>query len=152
MKTPLQILALRHGHALVIALAFIALVSVLMIMWFHTTAHALRSAKAFDHSVAAERLADVAVNVVKGQIGDGTRTMKKGTASDDPATTLVWTSQPGLIRTYGTDGLPYRFYKLYSSDKMVLTEFAGRHWSPEENAAREVPDDWHAQPALFTDL
>ena len=140
--------ASNQGMALIIALAFITLIAALLVTYFATATSAVRSAADYKNGVAVQQLADAAVNVVRGQIADGTHTAKQGA----PDESLVWTSQPGLIRTYGTDGAPYRFYKLYSSADMVLEKFDGGFWSPEENVAREVPDDWYEQRGLFTDL
>ena len=137
-----------RGIALVIVLACVALIAMLFIVYFATATHAVQTSTVYRSGIAAQQLADSAVNIVMGQIADGTHTAKQGA----PTESLVWMSQPGLIRTYGTDGAPYRVYKLYSSDDMVVQNFPGGYWSPGENQTREVPDDWFEQRGLFADL
>ena len=106
------------GMALILTLAFITLIAALVVAYLATATSAVQSAAGYKNGVAVQQLADTAVNVVRGQIADGTHTAKQGA----PDESLVWTSQPGLIRTYGIDGAPYRFYKLYSSRTWSWTD------------------------------
>ncbi len=137
-----------RGVVLVLVLACTALLVALLAMYFSTATGAVQSASLYRNGITAQHLADTAVNIVMGQIADGTHTAKQGR----PDESLVWMSQPGLIRTYDTSGTPYRFYKLYSSGDMVVQNFPGGYWSPSENEASEVPDNWFEQRGLFTDL
>ena len=84
-----------RGMALIIALAFITLLSALLVAYFATVTNAVRSAANYRDGVNVQQLADSAVNVAMGQIADGTHTAKEGR----PEESLVWMSQPGLIRT-----------------------------------------------------
>ena len=136
------------GMAMILVLAFLTLLVALFVAYFATITHAVKSSANYKNSVAVQQLADTAVNIVMGQIADGTHTAKQAA----PNESLVWMSQPGLIRTYDTDGKPYRFYKLYSSAEMVEQRFENGYWSPEENVEREVPGDWFEQRGLFADL
>lgn len=102
-----------------------------------------RSARAFSDAASVRSLADLPVNVTMAQI-------RKATAGLDIDKT--WTSQPGMIRVFGTDpGLGNRSklvhaYKLYSSDVMVT----GEEFSPDKEASSLA--DWSSSAALFTDL
>lgn len=67
---------------------------------------------------------------------------------------FTWTSQPGMIRVFGTDvqaGSPRaqvaEFYKLYSSDVM---EVKRPDWNPLEEA--QAMQGWQNAPSLWTDL
>ena len=138
----------REGIVLLLVLACVGLLAMLFSVYFATATRAVQSASTYRSGIAVQQLADSAVNIVMGQIADGTHTTKQGASSQS----LVWMSQPGLIRTYGTGGTPYRFYKLYSSDDMVVRNFTNGYWSPGEHETQEVPDDWFDQRGLFTDL
>ncbi|MEO6788465.1 MAG: Verru_Chthon cassette protein A, partial [Chthoniobacteraceae bacterium] len=97
------------------------------------------------------QLAESAVSLVMGQIRAAT-TVPNG----------CWASQPGMIRVYGNGqtaaSKAYRFYKLYSSNNLVVdptaTPFDPTITDPA-NSKAEVPlgsGGWSAQPAFFTDL
>src|SRR5690606_31818054 len=85
----------------------------------------------------ARLLADAAVNVVINQIQNATQSAA--------ANQLAWASQPGMIRTYGTNGTLVQAFKLYSSETMVTNAV---------NPAAELASlsGWDARPAIFTDL
>jgi uncharacterized protein (TIGR02600 family) len=83
------------------------------------------------------------------QIAEATAGYKVPNDSASPV--LAWASQPGMIRTYDQTGNAFRLFKLYSSDQMVISEPAPE-FNVNEEFARDVPDDWFEQPAVFTDL
>ena len=59
-------------------------------------------------------LANRAVNLMMGQIGEGTKQGAQSTSRK------IWSSQPGAIRQYNMSGSFYKGYKLYSDDAMVV--------------------------------
>ena len=143
----------KNGVALVLVLSFIALLAAMIVAFFSTTSSSLRDTSFYEAGVNVKQLADVATNLVIGQIADGTKSWavpptdstKKG-----GGVRLSYTTQPGLIRTYDDAGNPGRTFKLYSSDTMVIN--AGKEWNVSGNLATEIAPDWPAQPARYTDL
>ncbi len=125
------------GAALIIALAFLVLITA-VVLAFLTSARADRqNASTFSGSQETLRLADTSVSVVMSQIRDAT------TMADS-----AWASQPGMIRSYGTDGSLARAFKLYSSDDMVPSAFGSAEMANETAAMSQ----WQEQPAHFVDL
>ena len=143
----------RRAVALVLVLAFILLISALIIGFFGSASSARREVAGYEADLTARQLADVATNVVIGQILDATKSW------EIPATTatgkgsgarLTYSTQPGMVRTYDSFGKAGRAFKLYSSATMVTRP--GSEWIATANLNNEVPDDWVTQPALYTDL
>ncbi len=135
-----------QGVALILVLAFLALLSVLILAFFSTVSGELQSARLETHGVTSRQLADSATQMVMGQIREAT----------SQAGQTAWASQPGAIRTYGTgtaaSGDALAVYKLYSSDNMVVGKSQLNSTTGGWHAASDVPVDWAAQKALFTDL
>lgn len=152
--------ARSRGVALVITLAFLALLSVIVVAFFMNVQTDLQSSNSYASSVTVKQLADTTSNIVMGQISDGTRGYEilghpgksgsGGGAVPDSGKRLAWTSQPGLIRTYDDAGLPGRSFKLYSSNNMVTP--AGTEFNAANALDTEVPTNWVERSALFTDL
>jgi uncharacterized protein (TIGR02600 family) len=84
-------------------------------------------------------LADIALEIVKGQIWAATTETNAGGATS-------WASQPGAIRTFqaGNTNL-VNVYKLYSSDAMVVA-------NSSFNPANEMPSNWATQTNDYVDL
>ncbi len=137
-----------RGIALVIVLAFLALLTVLIVAFFTSVQVEQQGAKTYANSVTVKQLAETTSNVVMGQISDATRSYL--VPGDTTSTRLTWASQPGLIHTYGDDGSPGRSFKLYSALNMV--ESPGTDFLPLQQLGSEVPDTWPSAPALFADL
>jgi uncharacterized protein (TIGR02600 family) len=140
----------KRGAALVITLVFLVLLTVVAVGFIlNSTAE---NANSYSYAVGSEvkRLSDTAVQIVMGQIRLAT--------SGSNAASVAWASQPGMIRTYGdssgnASSQPLAYYKLYSSDSMVVTSdqissFTFSSEVPSGNGS----DAWQNQPALFTDL
>ena len=127
-----------RGIALVVVLAFLVLISVLIVAFLTSVSTELTSAKSFASGTNARQLADSAVQTVMGQIRDAT--------TKDPK--QAWASQPGMIRTYDSTGDPVSYYKLYSSENMILTKSQIQDFTPES----DVDPAWNTKPGLFTDL
>ncbi len=128
----------RAGVALVIVLAFLVLISVLVIAFFSSVTAEFASAKSFAAGTNARQLADSAVQTVMGQIRDATT---RGTRE-------AWASQPGMIRTYDDSGEPVSYFKLYSSENMIVTKSQIQSFTP----GSDVDPAWDTKPGLFADL
>lgn len=101
----------NRGVALVIVLGVLVLVLGLIVA-FITRAGADRSSSAsYAAANASRHLGDLAVNLVQGQINDAT------TRGADKA----WTSQPGALRVFNTDGSLNTIYRLYSAPLLTTT-------------------------------
>ncbi len=124
------------GAALIIALAIMVLVLALVVGFLSRVQVERGAASGYASSISAKMLAEDAVQVVQAQIDAAT---KQGT-------TVAWTSQPGLIRTFGSDGKALKTYKLYSSSAMWVE---GALVPAAESASLA---DWYKHPALYTDL
>ena len=134
----------RVGVALVLVLAFLVLITVLVLAFFSSVTTELSGAKSYSSGVTTKQLADSTVQITIGAI----------TQATSYGTTVAWASQPGMIRTYGKDngdgtysasGSAMAFYKLYSSDNMVIKTGS---YTP----INDVPSTWSTTPALYTDL
>ncbi len=141
------------GIALVIVLAFLVLMSALILAFFSTVQTEAQSAKSYSSSVTVKQLVSSATNVVTGQISDATRSLKNREGDASSSDRLVWASQPGMIRTWDGSGKGWKIFKLYSSPDMV-TDFdpASGGYSVKANAAKEIASDWPEKPAMYTDL
>lgn len=102
------------GVALVIVLAFLVLISAIIIGFFSSVSTEYAMSTSVAETLSTRQLADSAVNVVMAQMWDAT---KGGTTDTERR---AWASQPGMIRTYDSKGAPSDFYKLYSSDAMTV--------------------------------
>ncbi|PTX95320.1 hypothetical protein DB345_13675 [Spartobacteria bacterium LR76] len=122
------------GFALVIVLGVIVLVVALIIGFLSRATTERAAASGFTASVNARQLGDMAVSIVQSQINDATTQGAK----------VAWTSQPGMIRTFDTQGKLVKAYKLYSADTMISSAF-----SPADDLP---PADWASTPALWSDL
>jgi uncharacterized protein (TIGR02600 family) len=125
------------GFALVIVLVILVLVTTLTVGFLSTVTTETVSSKSAANANGVRGLADMAGQIVMGQIRQAT------TGTNSSGNTLAWASQPGMIRTYDTTGAPAAYYKLYSSDAMVVT-----------NITSDLPTtaDVQAYPACYTDL
>jgi len=144
-----------RGMALVLTLAFLALLGTLVVVFLFSSRSTRGITKGYATGVILQTLADSTLNLATSQITQATMDAARGSSTQataiDPSKRYAWISQPGLIRTYtgsaaGPTGV--RAYKLYSSDNMI---FDG-DWDPVAQLANEVPADWASQPARFTDL
>lgn len=117
-----------RGSALLIALSFLVLLTIVALALFSSTRTDLRNASAFSKNMEALRLAETCINLVQGQIAD---------ASSNPR--VSWVSQPGMIRSLDTSG-NVTAYKLYSSPEMVVAGFG----KAQIDAERAAMANWNA--------
>lgn len=136
----------RQGSALLIVLAFLVLITVLILTFFNSVTTATINTKAGTGAISARQLADSAVQMVEGTITTAT--------VPNTDTTFTWASQPGMIRTYGGAAnasalwKPLNYYKLYSSGTMVVNNPNATSWTPDE----DVQPLWDNMPGIYTDL
>lgn len=128
------------GLALVIVLASLVFLVALGIAFLLNSTTELRSSKTFSEGGRAKMLAQTAVSLAMAQISDGTKGV------DGSGNVLAWASQPGMIRTYDTNGNAAAWYKLYSWD--VMTSSGTFNFT----AAEQPPATWYTQKGIFTDL
>jgi uncharacterized protein (TIGR02600 family) len=147
----------EQGITLIIVLAFLVLIAALVIGFFTNAQTEVQAARNHESGVSVKQLVASANQLVTGQILDATKSLKTPVGPGDstreapPGTRLTWASQPGMIRTWDDAGQPWRAFKLYSSKNMVVDTAAGPFITSAE-VANEVPQEWPAQLALFTDL
>ena len=129
------------GVALIIVLGFLVILSVLAVGFFTSVTTELKASRNFQAEVTTQQLADSAVQMVIGQISDATT-----------KTNEAWASQPGMIRVYGSAGQASSaidaFYKLYSSDTMVVDAASMGGFNPKT----DYNTQWDQNPAIWTDL
>lgn len=144
----------RHSQramALVIVLGALVLLALIGIGFLASTTRELNASKSYASGVSARFYADAAVNIALGQ-------MRAATTEDNAG--LIWTSQPGLLRQFDTQGNQTRAFKLYSSDRMIedgdfsLLDSGGLPadvpaWTAS-TAAADLP--WNQNPGVYTDL
>jgi uncharacterized protein (TIGR02600 family) len=120
-------LSTKRAAALVISLAFLVLLSAVVLALLSTSRTDRQNANAFATGQETMRLADAAVSLVQGQIRDATIQPRVG-----------WASQPGMIRTFNTSN-QVTAYKLYSSDAMVVPNYGKPEMDQEFNEIK----DWN---------
>ncbi|HRJ71735.1 MAG TPA: Verru_Chthon cassette protein A [Terrimicrobiaceae bacterium] len=126
--------ARRRGAALIIVLSILVILILLVVGMLSRITTERTAASAYASNVATRNLADIAVNLVQGQINEAS------TQGIDYA----WASQPGMVRTYDAAGSLFRAYKLYSAPDMVS--------SAVSLTADVPPSGWRAQSGGWTDL
>ena len=150
----------ESGQALVIVLAFVMLMTVMILVFFSSVSTERASSKAAASGNSARQLAQSAVQIVEGTITQAT----VPSATDGTATAIAWASQPGMIRTYGggapgsytASSAPLAYYKLYSSSNMLLpASIVSSAYSVDNdisNPGGDLITNWDQLPALYTDL
>jgi len=118
MKSSLKRAALfcrnRRGIALITVVTLLALATVLLLAVFSSTQTELKATSAYASGANARQTADIAVNLVIGQLQRATR------QDDDAIGREIWSSQPGMVRQYRESGRLLRGLKLYSSNQMIV--------------------------------
>lgn len=136
-----------RGAALVIVLALLALVMVLVIATLDTSRSHARHESLMADGLEADALTQLPANIVLTQL-------KRATTQEtsDEGERVLWTSQPGMIRIFGTkvpsggdQPQAVMHHRLYSAPAMSTPTFD----VTSETAAIK---QWASQPAAFTDL
>jgi len=126
--------ASRLGAALIIILCSILLVTVLALAFFASVGMERQSATSYQSGVEVKMLSESAVNFVIGQIRQASEQID-----------VIWTSQPGLLRTFESDGAPGNVYKLYSSQVMSTP-------AALFDVTNEIPSNWSLRTSEYVDL
>jgi len=110
------------GSALVIVLAFLVIVTGMVMAFFSSITNEQICAKAEATSITDHNLADSVASIIISQLRDATVGYAHNTdGSLNSNSPLCWASQLGLIRTYDTNAAPYTAYKLYSARNDLFT-------------------------------
>ena len=116
--------------------------TVLVVAFFTSVTTESISANSYANEVSTKQVADSALNCVIGTIRQAT----------SQGSNIAWASQPGMIRTYGNSNgtasyAPLAYYKLYSSDNMVVSA----NQMPF-NPTSDFDAMWSTKPAIWCDL
>lgn len=103
----------QRGLALIIVLSMLALSTIVMLAFLTVAETEHRSTVSYSSSQSARRLADVALNLVIGQIRAGSDQDRNVPGREIHAT------QPGAVRKYNQDGAFLAGYKLFSDRDMI---------------------------------
>ena len=135
------------GFALMLVLAMLVLISVAAISFFSNVTTELKATKAYADSVESSRLSDAAVNLVMAEISAAT----SAGSIDAP---VSWASQPGMIRTWDSNGQLNGIYKLYSWSNLIeVAPSGGGVLNYDPYAASELPPaTWDGDTAHYVDL
>ena len=137
--TRLHRLKSQAGAALVLVLSTLVLLSIVALAYLASTSLERASSQSYSDGAKTRMLADIALEIVKGQIWAATTETNPGGATS-------WASQPGAIRTFTAGQTnPTNVYKLYSSDAMVVrnTNFV---------VSNEIANGWANIPDSYVDL
>ncbi|NJK90515.1 MAG: Verru_Chthon cassette protein A [Blastochloris sp.] len=130
----------QKGAALIIVLGCLVLMAVMTLAFLAMVKNDSTASSAYAGGSSARLLADSAMNLVIGQIKDASE------RSDE-----AWISQPGLIRTYDTEGKMVRAYKLYSSPQMIAE--GENSFDPSSPTHGDVPvNNWADRIHEYVDL
>lgn len=134
------------GSALVIVLAFLVLVTGLIVAFFSSITNEQVGTKAEATAMTTHNLADSVANLIIAQLRDATVGFAHNSdGSLNSNIPLCWASQPGLIRTFDTNAAPYLAYKLYSAGTDLITSAV--------SVASDLPAvGWTSSPAAYIDL
>ena len=115
LKPRRRLTSRQRGVAIITVLAVIVLMSVLVLSFFQMSKSEQVSAKVNADILRSYSLRDTAINLAIAQIREATAP----TTSSANANAL-WTSQPGMIRTFDKAGNNGPLFKLYSAKQMVV--------------------------------
>lgn len=141
-QTPARPSKQQRGMALIIVISVLSMLTILVVAMLTMSDGERVSASHQAEAEKARELADLATNVVMGQIWEGTK--------KDSKVTTLWASQPGAVRKYAANGMFHSGYKLYSSSEMVVSQSGV---TGERKMVSDVPpQDWDAQTSRYGDL
>lgn len=128
----------QHAAALVIVLAFLVIITVMVIAFFTSVTTEVTTSRVQADALNVRQLADSTTQFIIGQIRQAT----------SGGTTKSWASQPGMIRTYDDEGKGEKAYKLYSAVEMIES-VTGSY-----NSSNDLPASatWASDRAIWMDL
>jgi hypothetical protein len=121
------------GMALITVLICLTLLAGIIVTFLATVKLDGKSSLNYNSGVTSRMLAGTALNLVQGQIREASERSNE-----------TWISQPGMIRTFNTQGAQTKAYKLYSSNLLV----EDGDFNPEEGDDlpgpnwRELVNEW----------
>ncbi|WP_075086797.1 hypothetical protein [Verrucomicrobium spinosum] len=133
----------RRGIALITVVSVLALMTLLTVAMFSVSQTELASSNQQTYQERSRELADSAVNVVMDQVWQATKRKDEGAANGKR---YLWSSQPGAVRRYTTEGTFDSGFKLYSSSQMVV------RGSERAMVDDKPPVDWNMTPNRYVDL
>jgi uncharacterized protein (TIGR02600 family) len=130
-----------------IVLGCVALLTILVTAFLITARTEFTTSNFYAKGVNTKLLSENVINLVMAQLREGARSSDLSTGAQ-----VAWASQPGMIRTYDTQGAnsptyAYKYFKLYSWDNMV-----GSGAFDETAAGESPPAGWSSLPNIYTDL
>lgn len=134
----------NRGSTLMVVLSVLVLLLVLIVSFFSAATRMSSSSQHYASGSSALGLSQSAVEMVTSQI----RLATSG------ASTVTWTSQPGLLRTFGSDGKPQQIFKLYSAP-VIAAPASGSTTTPYAEADDSPAATWKTLPfgsAIYSDL
>ncbi len=132
----------RQGFALVVVLTVVLMLSILVVGLLIMAENESKTASRYMDAADARLAADSVVQIVEGQIKQASLS---GIGADGKGT-RAWASQPGAVRVFNNSGALVNIFKLYSSDRMVLSAAADLF------DGQDLPANWGDQPDAFVDL
>lgn len=143
-KSRRRLTSRQRGVAILIVLAVIVLMSVLVLSFFQMSKSEQVQSKVNADMLRSYTLRDTAINLAIGQLREATSPAldPKGIQS------WLWTSQPGMIRTFNKDGTNSLLYKLYSARQMKV----GGPTADTDITTEDLPQAWDEMPTEFVDL
>ncbi len=128
----------RSGAALIVVLCILILVFAMTVAFLNSVMVERTASASYALNLETRQLSNLAVNLVQAQIEHAT-TQGSSTAP------VPWASQPGLVRTFKTDGSLDTAYKLYSDTSLTASTL-----SP--STVTTDLQNWAENTAHFTDL
>ena len=144
----------KSGIALIIVLSSLVLITVLVLALLSSVLTERTNVQAAANTTSARQLAQSVVQLVEGTI---TQATVPSLTETTPA--IAWACQPGMIRTYGTgtsgnysaSSTPLAYYKLYSSNNMVVNANSTPSISTYA-VDSDISSTWNSQPDVYVDL
>ncbi len=133
----------KRGLALITVVSVLAIMTILTVAMLSLSQTEYSSSSQHADLEQSRELADLSVNLVMGQIWEGTKQDKDNSGIE------FWASQPGAVRKYSQNGNFFAGYRLYSSATMVVKS------DDEKDMIEDSDDDrerWDEFPARFVDL
>ncbi|MEM7014228.1 MAG: Verru_Chthon cassette protein A [Verrucomicrobiota bacterium] len=121
-------------------LVIMTLASILVLAMLELSRTELRNSAAYAHGIETDFLTNTAVNLVIHQL----RNAAEG--RDDVGESVIWASQPGMLRTWTQEGRFHKAFKLYSDDNLVENTEAQIGRDSQELSA------WNENEDVYVDL
>lgn len=142
-KSRRRLTSRQRGVAIITVLAVIVLMAALVLSFFQMAKNEQVSSKVNADILRSYSLRDVAINIAIGQIREATAPTTSALNAN-----RLWTSQPGLIRTFDKDGNNGPLYKLYSAKSMWVDGNGAESAMLNEDSKA----NWRNDPVGWVDL